>query len=61
MISPWRMPEFYERFAGRGALFEFAAKNNIPLPVTPKNPWSCDANMMHIRYNYVTISNSVKM
>ena len=57
MISPWRMPEFYERFAGRGALFEFAAKNNIPLPVTPKNPWSCDANMMHIRYKYSTISN----
>lgn len=50
IIAPWRLPEFYQRFAGRQALFEFAAANNIPLPVTPKNPWSCDANLMHIRY-----------
>jgi argininosuccinate synthase len=31
-------------------LFEYAKVNNIPLPVTPKNPWSMDANLMHISY-----------
>jgi argininosuccinate synthase len=51
IIAPWRLPEFFSRFAGRQALFEFAAANNIPLPVTPKNPWSCDANLMHIRFS----------
>lgn len=24
--------------------------NNISLPVTPKSPWSMDANLMHISY-----------
>lgn len=50
IIAPWRLPEFFERFVGRQALFEYAAANDIPLPVTPKNPWSCDANLMHIRF-----------
>lgn len=50
VISPWRMPEFYKRFAGRADLFEYAKKNGIPLPVTPKSPWSMDANLMHISY-----------
>ena len=40
VVSPWKIPEFYERFKGRVDLFEYAKKNNIPLPVTPKNPWS---------------------
>ena len=44
------MPEFYERFKGRIDLFEYAKVHNIPLPVTPKNPWSMDANLMHISY-----------
>ena len=50
VISPWKIPEFYERFKGRLDLFEYAQKNNIPLPVTPKNPWSMDANLLHISY-----------
>ncbi|XP_020906650.1 argininosuccinate synthase [Exaiptasia diaphana] len=49
-IAPWRMPEFIERFKGRADLFEYAKANGIPLPVTPKNPWSMDANLMHISY-----------
>ena len=44
------MPEFYERFKGRIDLFEYAKVHNIQLPVTPKNPWSMDANLMHISY-----------
>lgn len=50
VISPWRLPEFYNRFAGRSDLFEYAQAKGIPLPVTPKSPWSMDANLMHISY-----------
>eukprot|EP00795_Rhopilema_esculentum_P010483 gene10483-19194_t len=50
VIAPWKMPEFFERFQGRLDLFDYAQKNNIPLPVTPKSPWSMDANLMHISY-----------
>jgi argininosuccinate synthase len=50
IIAPWKMPEFYNRFQGRLDLFEYAKLNGIPLPVTPKSPWSMDANLMHISY-----------
>jgi len=50
IVAPWKVPEFYNRFKGRLDLFEYAKNNNIPLPVTPKNPWSMDANLMHISY-----------
>lgn len=49
-IAPWRMPEFYNRFRGRQDLFEYAKKHGIELPVTPKAPWSMDANLMHVSY-----------
>uniref|UniRef100_A0A8C5D8K4 Argininosuccinate synthase n=1 Tax=Gouania willdenowi TaxID=441366 RepID=A0A8C5D8K4_GOUWI len=50
VIAPWRIPEFYNRFKGRKDLMEYAQKNDIPLPITPKAPWSMDANLMHISY-----------
>ncbi|XP_046547948.1 argininosuccinate synthase-like isoform X2 [Haliotis rubra] len=50
VISPWRLPEFYNRFTGRTDLFDYAKQKGIPLPVTKKSPWSMDANMMHISY-----------
>ncbi|XP_056012229.1 argininosuccinate synthase-like [Ostrea edulis] len=50
VISPWRLPEFYKRFEGRADLFKYAQENGIALPVTPKAPWSMDANLMHISY-----------
>jgi argininosuccinate synthase len=50
IVSPWKIPEFYDRFKGRTDLFEYAKKHSIPLPVTPKNPWSMDANLLHISY-----------
>lgn len=49
-IAPWRMPEFYNRFRGRQDLFEYAKEHGIELPVTPKAPWSMDANLMHVSY-----------
>lgn len=33
IMAPWRDPEFTQRFQGRNDLFEYASKNNIPLPV----------------------------
>ncbi|XP_045204505.2 argininosuccinate synthase-like [Mercenaria mercenaria] len=50
VIAPWRLPEFYNRFPGRNDLFQYAREKGIPLPVTPKSPWSMDANLMHISY-----------
>lgn len=57
-VSPWRMPEFYKRFPGRVALLDFAKENNIPLgKVTKKDPWSMDANLMHISYESGILEN----
>ncbi|PVD22301.1 hypothetical protein C0Q70_18110 [Pomacea canaliculata] len=57
VISPWREPEFYKRFPGRTELFEYAKLHGIPLPVTPKAPWSMDANLMHISYESGVLEN----
>uniref|UniRef100_A0A8C7YNX1 Argininosuccinate synthase n=1 Tax=Oryzias sinensis TaxID=183150 RepID=A0A8C7YNX1_9TELE len=53
IIAPWRIPEFYNRFRGRKDLMEYAQKFGIPVPVTPKAPWSMDANLMHISQTIV--------
>jgi len=50
VIAPWRIPEFYNRFAGRQALIEYAGKNNIPVAQTAAKPWSTDENLFHISY-----------
>ena len=34
-------------------LIFFIQQKGIPLPVTPKKPWSMDANLMHIRWDYL--------
>uniref|UniRef100_A0A8C6SQI3 Argininosuccinate synthase n=1 Tax=Neogobius melanostomus TaxID=47308 RepID=A0A8C6SQI3_9GOBI len=57
VIAPWRIPEFYNRFKGRIDLMEFAKKYDIPVPVTPKAPWSMDANLMHISYESGILEN----
>ncbi|KZV92011.1 argininosuccinate synthetase [Exidia glandulosa HHB12029] len=50
VIAPWRLPEFYNRFAGRAALLEYAAAKNIPVQQTAAKPWSTDENLFHISY-----------
>ncbi|XP_077078843.1 argininosuccinate synthase [Siphateles boraxobius] len=57
IIAPWRIPEFYNRFRGRKDLMEYAEKHDIPVPVTPKAPWSMDANLMHISYESGVLEN----
>ncbi|XP_069690235.1 argininosuccinate synthase isoform X2 [Periplaneta americana] len=50
VVAPWRIPSFIKRFQGRQDLLQYAASHGIPVPVTPKEPWSMDANLMHISY-----------
>ncbi|EAU90222.1 argininosuccinate synthetase [Coprinopsis cinerea okayama7 len=50
VIAPWRLPEFYNRFAGRQALLAYAAEKNIPVVQTAAKPWSTDENLFHISY-----------
>lgn len=57
VIAPWRMPEFYNRFKGRNDLMEYAKQHGIPIPVTPKSPWSMDENLMHISYEAGILEN----
>ncbi|XP_057674975.1 argininosuccinate synthase [Corythoichthys intestinalis] len=57
IIAPWRIPEFYNRFRGRIDLLEYAEKQGIPVPVTPRAPWSMDANLMHISYESGILEN----
>lgn len=50
VIAPWRIPEFYHRFAGRQHLLQYAAEKNIPVQQTAAKPWSTDENLFHISY-----------
>jgi len=50
VIAPWRLPVFYERFAGRNDLLNYAAKTGIPVSSTKSKPWSMDENLAHCSY-----------
>ncbi|KTA96089.1 Argininosuccinate synthase [Nakaseomyces glabratus] len=50
VIAPWRLPEFFNRFAGRKDLLDYAAEKGIPVAQTKAKPWSTDENMAHISY-----------
>jgi len=50
VIAPWRMPEFFERFAGRKDLLEYAASAGIPVTQTKAKPYSMDENLLHCSY-----------
>lgn len=57
VIAPWRDAEFCAKFQGRQDLLEYASKHGIPVSVTPKAPWSMDANLMHISYESGILEN----
>ncbi|HEX9024107.1 MAG TPA: argininosuccinate synthase [Geobacteraceae bacterium] len=46
VIAPWRD----WKLNSRKALIAYAKKNNIPVPVTKKRPWSSDRNLLHISF-----------
>ncbi len=46
IIAPWRIWDLNSR----AKLVAFAKENNIPVPVTKKNPYSSDENLLHISF-----------
>ncbi|MGD9947242.1 MAG: argininosuccinate synthase [Desulfobulbus sp.] len=46
IIAPWRLWDLNSR----QKLVAFAKENNIPVPVTKKNPYSSDENLLHISF-----------
>ncbi|MBM9520211.1 argininosuccinate synthase [Desulforhopalus vacuolatus] len=46
IIAPWRIWDL----TSRAKLVQFAEEHHIPVPVTKKNPYSCDENLLHISY-----------
>ncbi|KAM9820654.1 argininosuccinate synthase [Neosynchiropus ocellatus] len=57
IIAPWRIPAFFNRFQGRSDLMAYAEQNGIPISITPRAPWSMDANLMHISYESGILEN----
>ncbi|XP_076183959.1 argininosuccinate synthase [Ptiloglossa arizonensis] len=57
ILAPWRMKEFYTHFPGRPDLLKYARDNGIPVSATPKEPWSTDANLLHISYESGKLEN----
>jgi len=46
VVAPWRD----WKLNSRAALVAYAKKNDIPIPVTKKRPWSSDRNLLHISF-----------
>lgn len=59
ILTPWREPKFYTRFQGRSDLLEYARKNRILISATREEPWSTDANLVHISYESGILENPV--
>ena len=49
-ITPWRIPEFFNKIKGRKEAMEFAKEHGIPVKATLDKPWSSDENFMHISF-----------
>ena len=50
VISPWKDPEFLQKFKGRSDLIQYAKEQNINIPVTLEKSYSTDENLMHKSY-----------
>ncbi|MBI2014221.1 MAG: argininosuccinate synthase [Candidatus Rokubacteria bacterium] len=46
VIAPWREWDL----SSRTALLDFAARHDIPVPVTAERPYSTDRNLFHVSY-----------
>jgi argininosuccinate synthase len=46
VVAPWR--EW--KLNSRQALISYAKRNDIPIPITKKRPWSSDRNLLHISF-----------
>jgi len=50
IMSPWKEEEWLSQFKGRTDLINYAKKENIPIEVSLKKPYSTDENLMHKSY-----------
>jgi argininosuccinate synthase len=50
IISPWKDKEWLSNFSGRTDLIKYAEKENIPINVSLKKPYSTDENLFHISF-----------
>jgi argininosuccinate synthase len=50
IISPWKDKEWLSKFTGRPDLIKYAEKENIPINVSLKKPYSTDENLIHISF-----------
>jgi len=57
IISPWKEDEWLKKFKGRSDLINYAKKENIPIDVSLKKPYSTDENLMHISYESGILEN----
>lgn len=57
IISPWKEPEFLQKFKGRSDLLEFAKETGIAVTATKKKPYSEDENLMHISHEAGILEN----
>lgn len=57
IISPWKNTEWLEQFHGRTDLIHYAEKEQIPVNITMKKPYSTDENIMHISYESGILEN----
>lgn len=57
VIAPWREDDFLTAFKGRTDLMNYAKEHGIPIPVTPKSPYSMDENLYHISYESGILEN----
>jgi len=48
VIAAWRDPNW--KFTGRLDMIKYAKKNNIPINVSAKKPYSMDRNLLHISF-----------
>ena len=48
IIAAWRDPKW--KFTGRQDMIKYAKKNNIPVSVSAKKPYSMDRNLLHISF-----------
>ena len=50
IIAPWKDADFLAKFKGRSDMIDYSNENGIPVKATKSQPWSSDANLMHISY-----------
>jgi len=50
IIAPWRDPAFNSVIKGRTEAIAYAKQHGIPVPVSKKEPWSSDENLLHISF-----------